>query len=114
MGEAAPSALAGLLAHIGRQDVAGGELKALQQHRSGWARLELELRVSQALAQVPDNAGPLNTQRLLNQALQLMRSAAPPYLQHFMAHAEALLWLDRARLPGTPRNAERAARRARV
>jgi hypothetical protein len=59
----------------------------------------LDLRVTQALTQVPDNAGPLNTQRLLNQALQLMRDAAPQYLQHLMAHAEALLWLDQASLP---------------
>jgi hypothetical protein len=93
-------ALAGLLAHIASQDDAAGELKTLRQHRSTWTRLQLDLRVTQALAQVPDNAGPLNTQRLLNQALQLMRDAAPQYLQHLMAHAEALLWLDQASLPG--------------
>ena len=56
----------------------------------------MDQRLTQALAQVPDNAGPLNTQRLLNQALQLMRDASPQYLQQFMAHVEALLWLDQA------------------
>ncbi len=60
----------------------------------------MDQRLTQALAQVPDNAGPLNTQRLLNQALELMRDASPQYLQRFMAHAEALLWLDQASLPG--------------
>ena len=105
--DAPHSALAGLLAHIASQDDAAGELKTLRQHRSTWTRLQLDLRVTQALAQVPDNAGPLNTQRLLNLALQLMRDAAPQYLQHLMAHAEALLWLDQASLPGARRSGAR-------
>ena len=50
----------------------------------------------QALQRLPDNAGPLNTQRLLLQALTLMHEASPAYLQHFMAHAETLLWLEAA------------------
>jgi Protein of unknown function (DUF2894) len=105
--DAPHSALAGLLAHIASQDDAAGELKTLRQHRGTWTRLQLDLRVTQALAQVPDNAGPLNTQRLLNQALQLMHDAAPQYLQHLMAHAEALLWLDQASLPGARRSGVR-------
>lgn len=105
--DAPHSALAGLLAHIASQTDAAGELKTLRQHRSTWTRLQLDLRVTQALTQVPDNAGPLNTQRLLNQALQLMRDAAPQYLQHLMAHAEALLWLDQASPPGARRSGAR-------
>jgi len=101
------SALAGLLAHIAAQGECTGELKTLRRHRSAWNRLQLDLRVTQALAQVPDNAGPLNTQRLLNQALQLLRDAAPQYLQQLMAHAEALLWLDQAHLPGARRSSVR-------
>jgi len=108
---AAPSALASLLTHIASRDDAAGELKTLRQHRSTWTRLSLDQRLTQALAQVPDNAGPLNTQRLLNQALQLMRDASPEYAQRFMAHVEALLWLDQARLPGARRGgAPRPAR----
>ncbi len=105
--DAPRSALAGLLAHIASQDDAAGELKTLHRHRGTWTRLQLDLRVTQALAQVPDNAGPLNTQRLLNQALQLMRNAAPQYLQHLMAHAEALLWVDQARQPGVRKSGAR-------
>ncbi len=104
-------ALAGLLAYIASQDDAAGELKTARQHRGTWTRLQLDLRLTQALAQVPANAGPLNTQRLLNQALQLMRDTAPQYLQHLMAHAEALLWLDQAQLPGARGNRARAVRR---
>lgn len=92
--DAPPGALAQLLQHIERHNAAGSELKTVQQHRSTWAQLQIDQRLHQALVQVPDNAGPLNTQRLLLQALSLMRETSPPYLQHFMAHAEALLWLD--------------------
>ena len=106
------SPLAELLAHIARQDGSEGttpppELKALRQHRDGWTRLHLDLRITQALAQVPDNAGPLNTQRLLNQALQRLHQLAPQYLQQLVAQVEALLWLDQARLPGERRTAAR-------
>ena len=89
-------ALAQLLQHIERHGAAGAELKTVQQHRSTWAQLQTDQRLHQALVQVPDNAGPLNTQRLLLQALTLMREVSPSYLQHFMAHAEALLWLEAA------------------
>jgi len=88
------SALAELLAHIARHSSTTAGLKTVHEHRSTWSRLGIDQRLHQALAQVPGNAGPLNTQRLLLQALTLMRDASPPYLQHFMAHAEALLWLE--------------------
>jgi len=88
------SPLAQLLAHIARQVPATPGLKTVKEHRSTWAQLQIDQHLHQALVQVPDNAGPLNTQRLLLQALTLMRETSPPYLQHFVAHAEALLWLQ--------------------
>lgn len=118
--EAAPSAprrgtLAELLVHIASQTAqppstapAGrgaadgqgpAELKTVREHRGTWSRLSADRRLSQALAQVPDQAGPLNTQRLLHQALSVMRDASPAYLDHFVSHVEALLWLDQASLP---------------
>ncbi len=75
------------------------ELKAIRDYRSTWSRLSAERRLHQALAKVPDNAGPLNTQRLLHQALRLMHDVSPAYLLHFMAHAESLLALDTVNQP---------------
>lgn len=72
------------------------ELKAIRNYRSTWARLKLDQRLHQLLAQVPGNAGPLHTQRLLHEALTAMRAASPQYLQHLMAQVDALLWLERA------------------
>ena len=72
------------------------ELKSLRYFRSTWSRLSLEQQLSRALAQAPDNAGPLNSHFLVLQALIRMRDIAPPYLEGFIAHVDALLWLERA------------------
>ena len=42
---------------------------------------------------MPDNAGPLHTQRQLHETLAAMRETSPANLQRFLSHAEALLWL---------------------
>ena len=117
----APQPLADLLAHMARQTQAAQptqppndtttapvgftnaaapmELKAIRNYRSTWSRLRAERRLHQALALVPHNAGPLNTQRLLHQALHVMQQASPGYLLHFMAHVESLLVLDPVNQP---------------
>lgn len=83
-----PQALSGAIAPV-------GELKALRYFRESWAKLSLEQQLAEALAQTPDNAGPLNSQLLVLRALQRMRDLSPAYLARFMAHADALLWLER-------------------
>lgn len=72
------------------------ELKSLRYFRSTWVRLDLEQQLSRALAQAPENAGPLNSHHLLLQALIRMRALAPSYLENFMSYVEALIWLDQA------------------
>jgi hypothetical protein len=100
------SALAELLAYLAGPTADAGqrtqhphapnELKTVRYFRSTWSRLRVDQQMVQALAGVPDQAGPLNTQRLLHQALSLMRQASPDYTQRFMAQVEALLWLEQA------------------
>ncbi|MBQ0944305.1 DUF2894 domain-containing protein [Ideonella sp. 4Y16] len=83
---------------------APAELKTVRRYRRTWTRLGAEQRLVQALAEVPPQAGPLNTPRLLHQALCLMRDTAPEYLQHLATQLEALLWLEQAGgLGSTPR-----------
>ena len=111
-----PGPLAGLLAHIARRSAQADEsdalstglnghsgtaaspghreLRAVRDYRSTWSRLSVEQRVSQALARVPRNAGPLNTQRLVHQALSVLRDASPAYLHRLVLQVEALLWLE--------------------
>lgn len=94
-----PGPLATLLAALAPS--AGGpapppELKAVREHRGTWARLALQQRLARAQALVPANAGPLNTQRLLHEALATLQHVAPAYLQQLVTQVEALLWLERA------------------
>lgn len=72
----------------------GGELKAVRYFRDTWSRLGVEQLMSQAVAQAPENAGPLNSHYLILQALGVMRNVAPDYLARFVSYADALLWLE--------------------
>jgi Protein of unknown function (DUF2894) len=102
--------LTALLAHIAQHAAPPGQLKAVRDHSGTWARLRVDQRLTQSQAQVPSNAGPLNTQRLLHQALQLMREVSPAYLQHFMAHVDTLLALDAPAGPSKPSKGTEHAR----
>lgn len=70
------------------------ELKTLKYFRSTWSRLSADRRLTQSLAKLPENAGPLNSHQLVHRALLLMRDLSPEYLNRFMSHVDTLLWLD--------------------
>lgn len=85
--------------------VTGGppvDLKAVQAFRSTWARLSVDQQLTRSLARIPEQAGPLNSQRLVLRSLQLMRDVSPAYLGRFMSYVDALLWLDEAGAPAAP------------
>ncbi|HEX5803088.1 MAG TPA: DUF2894 domain-containing protein [Azospira sp.] len=84
------------------QPVAAGELKSLHYFRDTWAQLSVDRQLAEALTQAPENAGPLNSHRLVLRALEDMREISPDYLKRFLAHADALLWLDQATGAGAP------------
>jgi hypothetical protein len=69
---------------------------AVTAFKSTWSRLRAEQRLSQALAQVPAMAGPLNSSHVMNRTLQAMRDLSPEYLDAFMLHIDTLLWLEQA------------------
>jgi len=98
------SPLAGLLALLARDEAADGAapagqrpgLRAVERFRDRWERLGVEQRLAKADAALPANAGPLNSDGLVSRALALMREVSPAYLQRFVAHADALMWLESA------------------
>jgi hypothetical protein len=113
-----PGPLAELLRHIeqtrlgrgGAQADNGGRRAAvpavqpgdLRYFRSTWSRLRVERQLTQSLAQVPENAGPLNSDRLVLRALQTLRDLSPAYLNRYVAYLDTLMWLDQthaSRLP---------------
>ena len=71
-----------------------GELKALGYFRSTWSKLNVDRQLTHSLAELPKNAGPLNSQLLVLRSLELMREVSPAYLQRFMTYVDALHCLD--------------------
>ena len=105
------SPLAALRAHIAQATAARGlpaeaatapELQAVRLYRRTWAQLGLQQRLRQAQRRVPTGAGPLNTQRLVHEALASMQQASPAYVHRLMAQVETLLWLEQAGAAADP------------
>lgn len=101
------SPLAELNAHIEQASAAaraglpagGGnwpDLRSAQRFRETWERIGAEVQVQQARDRAPQNAGPLNPQRLMLDTLARMGELSPHYLRRFLAHTETLLWLEQA------------------
>jgi hypothetical protein len=101
------------------------EPEALQYFRRTWSRLSADQRLAQSRSALPGNAGPLHSQHLVHRSLMLMHEVAPEYLERFLSHVDALLWLDRANAAGptdaaasprasTERRAQPAARAPRA
>ena len=81
------------------------ETRTLDYFRDTWSRLNTRRRLTQSLAQLPRNAGPLHSHQLVHRALSLMETVSPDYLHRFIAYADALLALERL-------EADRAAKKA--
>ena len=76
------------------------ELKAVSYFKSTWVKLSADQWLTQSMAKVPENAGPLHSHQLVHRALTLMRDLSPEYLNRFMSYVDTLLWLDQARGQG--------------
>ncbi|MDR5823243.1 DUF2894 domain-containing protein [Caballeronia sp. LZ043] len=78
--------------------------------RAVWTSVSAEKRLRESLAQVPKNAGPLNSSSLVHRSLALMGEVSPDYLQHFLGYVDALSWMDALTLVSAPvKDAPRAA-----
>ncbi len=81
--------------HAPAADGAPAELKSVRYFRQTWAKLSIDRQIDQALANGPENAGPLNSHLLVLRSLALLRDSAPAYLSRLVPYVDALLWLDR-------------------
>ena len=64
------------------------------QFRQQLGKISVQKQVSQAIAQAPQNAGPINSHMLVLRSLGLMRDLSPDYLHRFMGYVDTLLFLD--------------------
>ncbi|WP_090139440.1 DUF2894 domain-containing protein [Limnohabitans sp. DM1] len=68
----------------------------VQQFRQQLHKISVQKSVTQAIAQAPQNAGPINSHMLVLRSLGLMRDICPDYLNRFMLYVDTLLCLDEA------------------
>ena len=82
------------------------DLKSVRGFSEVWTKIASDQQVFQAVHRGPDNAGPLNSHRLMLRSLTLMRSLSPDYLGRFLAQMETLLWLDQVNQQTTLKDAK--------
>ncbi|HTJ93519.1 MAG TPA: DUF2894 domain-containing protein [Pararobbsia sp.] len=108
--DSAQSALAGLIAYMAEhrrpEPVAAAsrvpspgfdraDVEVLDYVRDVWEKVSSESQWRQFSTQVPGNAGPLNTEKLMVRALSLMRDVSPDYVRQFLSYVNALSWMER-------------------
>ena len=72
------------------------ELSSIHYFRELRVRRNAEKLATQAIREIPEGAGPLNSQKLIVQSLASMRDLSPHYLNRFVAYIDTLLWLEQA------------------
>lgn len=83
------------------------ESPRVQQFRKQLRKISVQKQVSHAIAQAPQNAGPINSHILVLRALGLMRELSPDYLQRFVAYVNTLMVLENAVTPTATKTASR-------
>ena len=66
----------------------------LEYFRDIWSRISAENQWREFPTHVPENAGPLNTSKLVFRSMDLMRTLSPEYLKQFLTYVDALSWLQ--------------------
>lgn len=85
-----------LAAQLGKPSNWRPDKPHIQQFRQQLGKIRVQKQVSLAIAQAPQNAGPINSHMLVLRSLGLMRDLSPEYLSRFMGYVETLLCLDEA------------------
>jgi len=69
-------------------------MPVLDEFQQLWSRIRIDSLLRQCLDSLPDDAGPLHSRVLTYRAMELMRDVSSEYLQHFIAYADVLTWME--------------------
>jgi hypothetical protein len=72
------------------------ELKSARRFRTAQVKRNADKLVTQAVEEIPQDSGPLNSQRLAARSLAAMRDLSPHYLSRFVTYMDTLFWLEQA------------------
>ncbi len=70
------------------------ELRATRLLRGRQREVAIEQRIARAIANAPEDPGPLNPQMLAIRSLSAMRDYSPAYAKQFVVHLDTLMWLE--------------------
>lgn len=71
-------------------------ISAVESYRQSLLELNLDQLLKQALADCPEDPGPLNPQMLIIKALSSLAELSPAYLSRFVDYIDTALWLETA------------------
>ncbi len=80
--------------HAGPAVASDRGAQILEYFREVWSRISAENQWREFPTHVPENAGPLNTSKLVFRSMDLMRTLSPEYLKQFLTYVDALSWLQ--------------------
>ena len=72
------------------------EHRSIHHFRETLVKRNADKLVTQLIKDIPEDAGPLNPQKLIVQSLASMRDLSPHYLNRFVAYIDTLLWLEKS------------------
>lgn len=88
-----------------------GRSGATHRLRESLKQHHLQQRVTRAIQDGPDEAGPLNAQALVIESLSMMRDLSPSYIDRFASYMDTLFWLEDAGRVKERKTSKRGARR---
>lgn len=69
------------------------QLKSFQQYQVMFEKMALSRLLSRVMKEIPENAGPLNPERLVIRSFKVLQDISPDYLSRLLAYYESLLTL---------------------
>lgn len=87
-------------AHAAPPPPGQASMGALASARRTWTEVRTQSQLRRSLEQTAEDAGPLNSARLVHRALRVMGTCSPAYLEQFVAYLDALSWLEQMDLHG--------------
>jgi hypothetical protein len=70
------------------------ELQSFKQYQTLFEQMALDRLLARVMKEIPENAGPLNPERLVIRSFKALQAISPDYLNHLIAYYESLLTLQ--------------------
>jgi hypothetical protein len=77
----------------GKPETGKMEIRSLQRFKETMVKLQSDRLVTRAIHDLPENSGQHNSQMLATSSLSALRKLSPNYLNRFVSHIGALIWL---------------------